>query len=241
MRIVRLARPMRLPRRSGYWERDTVMNELPKYPRTAYWPDSPSIAPGDRYVESVEPFIGHHVVLTEKLDGSNTLLHRGQALGRSASPEAHDPWRAMVRKHHAWKVQEHDVLLYGEDIFGIHSITYGPVLEDRTFYAFALRQGDQFAGWEAVVAYARSHDIPVVPVLHYGIFESRASLTDFLDEAHASPSLLGGDREGIVIRRAESFRIPDFGRFVCKSVRENHVQTDQHWTRNWQPCALISE
>ncbi len=215
--------------------------DLPRYPRTLYWPDSPAVAPGDRHIDSVEPFIGHEVVLTEKLDGSNTLLHKGQAYGRSTSPDAHDPWRAMVRKHHAWKIQESDVMLYGEDIFAVHSIAYGPVHEDRTFYAFALRRGDGFASWDETVEYAGDTDIPVVPVLHRGVFQNRAEMTEFLEAAHDAPSVLGGDREGIVIRRTEPFHRIMFASRVCKSVRQNHVQTDQHWTRNWQPCALASD
>lgn len=31
-------------------------------------------------------------------------------------------WMTMVKKHHAWKVNEPDIYLYGEDIYGIHSI-----------------------------------------------------------------------------------------------------------------------
>ncbi len=46
---------------------------------------------------------------------------------------------AMVKKHHAWKVTEPDVFLYGEDIYGVHSITYGPVPENETFHSFSLR------------------------------------------------------------------------------------------------------
>lgn len=213
--------------------------DLPKYPRTPYWPDSPSTAPGDRHVDDVGSFLGHELVLTEKLDGSNTLLYLGRAYGRSASPDNHDPWRAMVRKHHAWKLDDPDVLLYGEDIFAVHSIAYGPVAEDRTFYAFALRDGDRFMSWDRTVAFAEELDLPVVPVLHRGTFETRQELTDVLAVEHSRPSFLGGTREGIVMRRASDFHVFEFPNRVCKSVRANHVQTDQHWSRDWKPCALL--
>jgi len=45
----------------------------------------------------------------------------------------------MVKKHHAWKITDPDVHLYGEDIYGVHSIEYAPVRETETFHAFALR------------------------------------------------------------------------------------------------------
>ena len=63
---------------------------------------------------------------------------------------------AMVKKHHAWKVNEPDVWLYGEDLYGVHSIEYEPVAEHETFYAFALRHGDgAFASFAKVEAYAK--------------------------------------------------------------------------------------
>ena len=52
---------------------------------------------------------------------------------------------AMVRKHHAWKMAGSQAYLYGEDIYGVHSIEYGPVPEDQTLHAFALRRQDFFA------------------------------------------------------------------------------------------------
>ena len=37
--------------------------------------------------------------------------------------------------------------------------------------------------------------------------------------------------EGIVVRLADSFMMEDFNKSCVKWVRENHVQTDEHWTR----------
>ena len=111
-------------------------------------------------------------------------------------------WMAMVKKHHAWKVTGPDVYLYGEDIYGVHSIVYDPVPEDRTFYAFALRDGaGSFAPFADVETYAGRHFIPVVPVLFRGEFRSVVELRAFIEDAHAEPSVLGGAREGVVVRR----------------------------------------
>ena len=101
--------------------------------------------------------MGQAVVVTEKLDGSNTLLHAGQVYGRSVSTPSGGKWMAMVKKHHAWKVTDPNVYLYGEDIYGVHSITYGPVGEHKTFYAFALRDGEgALAAFANVESYARA-------------------------------------------------------------------------------------
>ena len=211
-----------------------------KYPRTPYWPFSPSIGRDDLVHPAPERFVGQHVVVTEKLDGGNTMLHRGSVYARSTSAPSEGKWMAMVKKHHAWKVVEDDVYLYGEDIFGIHSIAYEPVPEDETFHAFALRDGDgAFASFTALEAYASEKDIPVVPVLFRGRFRSVSDIRAFFDRAHAGRSALGGEREGVVLRLAEGFTATDFSDCVCKSVREGHVQSEDHWTRNWRPCTLL--
>lgn len=185
-------------------------------------------------------FVGPLVVVTEKLDGGNTLLHRGQVYGRSVSTPSTAKWMAMVRKHHAWKVAEPGIYLYGEDIYGVHSIAYHPIPEERTFYAFALRDGGGwFAAFREVEAYAGERGIPVVPVLFRGRFHSLAAIRQFVTAAHARPSVLGGEREGVVLRLAEGFPASGFSASVSKSVRAGHVQTDRHWTRNWRPCRIV--
>ena len=217
----------------------TVASRIWKYPRTPYWPYSPSQSRDAGVLADPERFVARAVVVAEKLDGSNTLLHRGEVYARSVSAPATAKWLAMVRKHHAWKVTEPETFLYGEEIYGVHSIEYDPVPEDRTFYAFALRFADgSFGSFRELVEYARARSIPVVPVLFEGTFGSVQEVREFFRTAHAEPSALGGAREGVVIRLAEGFPAADFARNVCKSVREGHVQSDEHWSKRWRPCRI---
>ena len=210
-----------------------------KYPSTPYWPWSPTIGRGDAVHEAPERFVGEEVVATEKLDGGNALLHRGQVFTRSVAAPSQGKWMAMVKKHHAWKVSEPDVYLYGEDIYGQHSIAYDPVPEAATFYAFALRDaGGAFASFAELESYAEQRQIPVVSVLFRGRFQSIAELRDFMAETQRQPSALGGEREGVVLRLARGFAGTEFSHNVCKSVRVGHVQTDEHWMRNWRPCRI---
>ena len=210
-----------------------------KYPRTPYWPWSPSIGRDDGVHPNPDRFVGEPVVVTEKLDGGNTLLHAGKVFARSVTAPSEGKWMAMVKKHHAWKVQEPGVHLYGEDIYGVHSIEYEPVAEHETFYAFALRDADgAFASFAEVEAYANEREIPVVPVLFKGRFRSVVETREFMERAQGEPSMLGGEREGVVLRLARGFPAPEFPNNVCKSVRPGHVQTDEHWTRNWRPCRI---
>ena len=210
-----------------------------KYPSTPYWPWSPSIGRGDDVHADPDRFVGEDVVVTEKLDGGNTLLHAGKVYARSVSAPSEGKWMAMVKKHHAWKVSEPDVWLYGEDVYGVHSIEYEPVAEHETFRAFALRDGaGAFAAFAEVEAYAKQREIPVVPVLFRGRFRSVAEIRTFMEQVHGEPSALGGEREGVVMRLARGFAAAEFQDNVCKSVRPGHVQSDEHWTRNWKPCRI---
>lgn len=210
-----------------------------KYPSTPYWLWSPAIGREDDIHPDPARFVGESVVVTEKLDGSGTLLHAGKVYARSVAAPSDAKWMAMVKKHHAWKVNEPDVYLYGEDIYGVHSIAYDPVEEHETFYAFGLRRGkDRFAAFAEVEEYAKLRGIPVVPVLFKGRFRSVAEVRRFVAQAHGEPSALGGEREGVVLRLQRGFPAADFQNNVCKSVRLGHVQTDEHWTRRWKPCRI---
>ena len=210
-----------------------------KYPGTPYWHWSPAIGRDADIHAEPGRFVGDTVVVTEKLDGGNTLLHAGEVYARSVSVPSDGKWMAMVKKHHAWKVNEPDIYLYGEDIYGVHSIAYDPVAEQQTFHAFALRDGDgTFAAFADVEEYARQRQIPVVPVLFRGRFRSVSEIRVFIEQAHSEPSVLGGEREGVVLRLARRFPAAEFRDNVCKSVRLGHVQTDEHWTRNWRPCRI---
>ena len=210
-----------------------------KYPKTPYWPWSPAVGRDDDVHAEPTRFVGGTVVITEKLDGSNTLLHSGKVYGRSMAAPSEGKWMAMVKKHHAWKISDPDVFLYGEDIYGVHSLAYKPVPEDETFYAFALRNGGGvFASFAELEAYADGRNIPVVPVLFKGRFRSIDELRTFVEHAHGEPSVLGGEREGVVVRLARGYPTREFASNVCKSVRVGHVNTDEHWTRNWRPCRI---
>ena len=212
-----------------------------KYPRTHYWPSSPSFPADGLKVADVNRFIGVPVVVTEKLDGSNTLLHRGRVYGRSTAEPSDAKWYGMVKKWHAWKTSLEDGYFYGEDIYGVHSIKYDPVPEDETYYIFALRHGAMFAEWDAVEAKAADLNIPTVPILHKGTFASEQKIDAFMASAHQRPSALGGDCEGVVLRVAAAFPAERFATHVCKSVRPNHMQPGAgHWRTHWQPCPITS-
>ena len=64
------------------------------------------------------------------------------------------------------------------------------------------------------------------PVLH------RGELTkEELEREPAGESVFGVTREGYVVRTAAAFPHEEFERAMAKCVRENHVQTNEHWKR----------
>ena len=208
-----------------------------KYPRTPYWPQSPSCG---RLVADPGNFLGRECIITEKVDGSNTLLHDGKVYARSVTEPSRDKWFAMVKKHHAWKTAGLDRLyIYGEDIYGVHSIEYNAVPEERTFMAFAIRVGSTFLSFDDMDRLClQDYGIPVVPVLWRGLVYKWSALNEILGWA-ANMVSLGTESEGVVLRTAEEFPVDRFGAHVCKWVRPNHVQTDQHWRSNWRKCKVI--
>lgn len=212
----------------------------PKYGSTPHWPWSQTVHKDDRYHVEPEVFTGREVVITEKLDGGNTCLWQGEVYARSTGQPATQGWFAMVKKHHAWKTASTspDQYIYGEDLYGLHSIAYEPIKEDETYRVFNVREGDTWLKWDRVEQVATSLSLPTVPVLFRGTFDSIRDITSFFEEEINNPSSLGGPKEGFVIRQADEFDHGDFAKYVCKYVRKNHVQTDEHWTRNWQIAAI---
>ena len=212
-----------------------------KYPRTFHWTSSPGLQNDDRVTQSPNMLINVPVIITEKLDGGNTCLYKGEVYARSTGQPSTAGWFSMVRKHHAWKTTTvNDWIFYGEDLYGVHSISYGAMAENKTFRLFALRKPNGgFADWSTVKKMADSMDMETVPVLFEGKFKSDKELSDWFKNNIKEPSSLGGEREGFVVRHSGLILEDEFAYLVAKYVRAGHVQTDAHWTKNWKPCKII--
>ena len=216
------------------------MAHPPKYPSSPHWPWSPEVHKDDRYHQNPEFFVGREIVITEKLDGGNTCLNAGEAYARSTGQPATQGWFAMVKKHHAWRTMHIDprIAIYGEDLYGIHSIIYDALKEDETYRVFNIREGDEWLSLDEKIAFCGIYDFLMVPVLFRGVMNSVQEITRWFDTNVKEPSALGPQREGFVMQVTDRFHNDSFGEAVAKYVRKGHVQTDEHWTRNWKPAAL---
>lgn len=211
---------------------------MSKYPRTYHLPKSPGATSDDKISNSVSSIIGIEVVITEKLDGSNASITKNGIYARSHIDYSRNPWDKEMWNiyHRIGNDIDDDVYLFGENMEGIHSIEYTNL--KSYFYMFGVRDNNIWIPWENVEEYSYLLDIPTVPVLFKGIINTEKELYNLIDKFMKEPSLVGGIKEGVVIRNSGLFHNDFFSENVMKWVRKGHVQTDEHWTRNWRRSNL---
>jgi hypothetical protein len=201
-------------------------------------PFSPGTTSDDRLAESVIPLLRKKIVITEKLDGENNSMINKGVFARSHTDFTISPWSQKVRELHSIikdSISE-GLYLFGEGMAAIHSIEYENLTS--AFYLFGARYDGIWSSWEEVEDYAFLLDIPTVPVLFKGEFDTDKQLISKVMQLVSEPSALGGLREGIVIRCADSFTDEEFPNSLMKWVRRGHVQTTEHWTRSWKKAEI---
>ena len=89
-------------------------------------------------IHQLKRFVKRKIVIMEKLDGLNVLLHMGKAYTRDNAGAPHNaPYMSMVKKHHAHRTATLDKLIvFGEDLLAQHSCHYEPLREAETFFMF---------------------------------------------------------------------------------------------------------
>ena len=218
-----------------------------KYPRTYHLPFSPGSTKDDKKLKGdwFEYYRDKNVVFTEKLDGSNTAMNQVDVYERShASPTRH-PWSRNLWDPSDglyWKIKQYigpNETIYGENLYGVHSIEYNRL--DNYWHMFAANDGNVWYSWEEVVELAKMLGVPHVPILYNCKLQHEEEIKEIIDHFMSFESFYSTEagREGIVMRVEDSFCLDDFSHCVCKWVRPNHVQTDEHWTRNWKKANLI--
>jgi len=218
------------------------MSDNKKYPRTYHLPWSPGTTSDDRIAKEADLcalFEGESVI-TEKLDGENTGMPKGGVYARSHASYTESPWSVEVRRLHSILRHdiEEDVTLFGENMEGIHSIEYN--LLTSYFYMFGVRKDLTMLSWTDVEEYSFLLEVPTVPVLFKGKIKDAKELKEITENLLKNKSALGDKIEGLVVRTERSFLEENFSKHVFKWVRKGHVQTDQHWTRNWKKAKLVN-
>ena len=214
------------------------MSELTteKYPRTHHFPFSEGATNDDRINSQWQSILQHELVVTEKLDGENTCIKSNGVYARSHGAVNRNPWARPI-----WDIWERighslgDLHIFGENMYAIHSIEYENM--SQYFYVFGMREGQTWLSWDEIADYAQVLELALVPVIARGYFDEK-KLKMEIGQQQRNGSQLGGTSEGVVCRTAAAFSNDDFPNSVLKYVRKNHVQTDEHWTRNWKKATL---
>jgi len=173
------------------------------------------------------------LVMTEKLDGQNNCFNKYGVFARSHTAPSNHPWDKPLRDR--WELIKNDLKdleIFGENMYGIHSIAYKEL--ESYFYVFAVRENDIWLSWEEVKFYAKLLDFPIVPEIEIGteisaFYKANASENTILEnwllsnlgmswtESVETAGLLGGYdplinkpcSEGFVIRNSASFKTND--------------------------------
>jgi hypothetical protein len=155
------------------------MNQSKKYCRSLHAHISLGTTSDDRFMPSgyVKQFASmDELVLTEKLDGQNNCFNKHGVFARShTSPSAH-PWDKPMWDR--WQLIKNDLKeleIFGENMYGIHSIGYNKL--ESYYYVFAVRENGRWLSWEEVKFYAALLDFPTVPEINIKI-----PLKDFYKE-----------------------------------------------------------
>jgi hypothetical protein len=192
-----------------------------KYPKTNYLPWSRSIGEGDRVLKHMDIFENQRVIVTEKMDGENTTMYHSKIHARSLDSVNH-PSRNWVKNYWA-SIQyniPHDIRICGENCFAKHSIHYTKL--PSYFLGFNAWKENTCLEWDETMELFSTIGISPVKVLYDDIYDENLIRTIPINESKC---------EGYVMRLARSFTMDEFPRVVGKYVRENHVQTDEHWMK----------
>lgn len=208
------------------------MNESRKYCRSLHAQISLGTTSDDRFMPNgyVATFANmKDLILTEKLDGQNNCFNKHGVFARSHSAPSKHPWdKPLIERWQLIKNDLNDLEIFGENMFGIHSIAYRKL--ESYFYVFAIREHDKWLSWEEVNFYSKLLDFPMVPEIKIQTLlkefidknkDENIGLSNWLvanlgmtwEESVNTSGLLGGYdpithkdcSEGFVIRNSESF------------------------------------
>lgn len=194
-----------------------------KYPRTLHLPWSLGATSDDKKLKDTTNFDGKLVVVTEKMDGENTTMHREGIYARSVDSGGHPSrnwvtnlWANLI----AYRIDP-QIRICGENLYAKHSIAYNNL--ESYFLAFNVWDGTACWRFDKTKEFVEQLGISLVPVL--GICEFSKDVVHGLWEKTCNKDT----SEGYVVRLYGSFYLNEFQSSVAKYVRQNHVTTDSHW------------
>ena len=158
-----------------------------KYPRTYHFPFSKGATNDDKVADSnwFDNFKDKEIVITEKLDGSNTALMRNGVFGRSHAAITTNSWDRYITEYcglfdRVKNLIGENEIIYGENLYAVHSIEYNKL--PSYFFIFNIRDEKEFYSWDEIEEMSNILDIPTVPVLFKGVFSDENDLRNLIEE-----------------------------------------------------------
>jgi len=203
-----------------------------KYPKTLHLPWSLGITSDDKVIPTVFPFENKRVICTKKMDGEScTIYSDGYMHARSIDGHNHESqdWVkgniasiVALQLNPGWRI-------CGENLYARHSIAYNNL--STFFMVYSIWNKDNEAlSWDETKEYCEILGLKTVPILYDGIWDQKI-IKKLWDDISFTD-------EGYVVRLADSFTFDKFSESVAKFVRQDHVQTDEHWKNSWIPNKL---
>ncbi|TAG21202.1 MAG: hypothetical protein EAZ40_09145 [Rhodobacterales bacterium] len=196
---------------------------MKKYGRTFHLPMSPGATSDDKIMPFLSGLMVEDLVVTEKMDGENTTIHRSGSHARSPDSRYH-PSRDWLKGFAAGlsPYLSDGERIIGENLFARHSVGYDAL--PSYFLGFAWIIGDEVQAWDLTLARFAELGIHPVPTLYRGPYRSGL----FEDLARSlDPSI----QEGFVARIADAFLESAMPASMGKYVRAGHVQSQVHWMK----------
>lgn len=221
---------------------------MSKYPRTFHAPFSPGATNDDKILKSgdLDNFIGKKLVISEKADGSNTCIYKGEIYNRShASPASHKSFHWYKQYHQntlIYKIPKNcDTEYFFEYCYAIHSIEYDAL--PHYLFLIGIREDGYWYSQSDLEAESEYLGVPTAPVLLRDFSPKTTHELEQVMKSFMTPEGPYGPREGIIVRIQDEFKDEDFSKSLMKMVRKGHINTpDAHWsTKPVQRQRLIGE
>jgi len=218
-----------------------------KYPRTYHFSCSQEIFSDDKQLTSEieESFLNKTLIMTEKMDGGNSCLDKAKVFARTHEVETFHPSFSKLKAlyneiYYTVDFNFDRYMLFGENMQAIHSIVYDKL--DSPFYLFAIfdKKEKKWCSWEQIQFMNIKLKLKIVHVIATRSFKTLKELRDWVNIEMKKKSHYGDIREGIVFRDPASFKENEFSEKVAKVVRRGHIQSDDHWSKNWKEQKIIT-
>lgn len=202
-----------------------------KYPRTSHLTFSPGGTSDDKKLDSNSYLINKEIIISSKLDGSNFCFTNKECFARSHSgPPKHKSFDMAKSIHYQIKTSiPNDLFIYSEYLFAKHSIYYTQLPSYLFIFNILDIKQNIWLSWDDIEKISTQFDIPTVPVLFRGKFLKEIELENMINMLSSQKEFNIDEREGVVVRAANSITAENFSTSCAKWVRAGHVTTDDHW------------